>query len=305
MPKLVLSSVTKTFDGVRAVDDLSLEILPGEIYGLLGPNGAGKTTTIRTILGIFGPDSGTVQFGESGHAPDQDRIGYLPEERGLYPKMKVLDLLRFLGEIKSLSKAEALGRAEHWLERFDLQDWRARPLEQLSKGMQQKVQFIATIMHDPDLLILDEPFSGLDPINTVILKDIMLELKAKEKVLIFSTHQMEEAERLCDRICLINKGRKVLEGSVRDVKARYKNDRVTLSFEGQDAFLDDRSLVHKFDNYGNYVEVELQEGREPRELLQRAMEMATVQRFEVSEPSLRDIFISEVGSDASGETSDV
>lgn len=304
MPNLILDSVSKTFDGVRAVDDLSLEILPGEIYGLLGPNGAGKTTTIRTILGIFAPDSGTVQFGESGEAPEKDRIGYLPEERGLYPKMKVLELLRFLGEIKSLSRKDAVGQAESWLERFDLQDWRTRPLERLSKGMQQKVQFIATIMHDPDLLILDEPFSGLDPINMGILKDIMLELKSKEKVLIFSTHQMEEAERLCDRICLINKGRRVLEGSVRDVKAQYSNDRVTLSFEGQDTFLDDRDLVQKYDNYGNYVEVELKPGREPQELLERAMKMATVQRFEVSEPSLRDIFISEVGGDASEVLSD-
>ena len=208
MRRIVLQQVTKTFEGVRAVDGLDLDVAAGEIFGLLGPNGAGKTTTIRTILGIYAPDSGKIDYGNGETGLSKDKVGYLPEERGLYPKMRVMDLLVFLGEIKSLSRTEAAGRAEKWLERLGLAEWSNRPVDQLSKGMQQKLQFIATVLHDPDILILDEPFSGLDPINAAVLKENMQTLKRDGKILIFSTHQMEDAEALCDRICLINHGEK-------------------------------------------------------------------------------------------------
>ena len=301
MNALRIQEVTKTFDGVCAVDALSLEIPAGEVYGLLGPNGAGKTTTIRMILGILAPDSGAVSYEENGAAALQDRVGYLPEERGLYPKMRVLDLLVFLGEIKSLPRSEARTQGAHWLERFELAEWANRPVEQLSKGMQQKIQFIATILHDPDLLVLDEPFSGLDPINTSFLRDIMMDLKAEGKTLIFSTHQMEDAERICDRICLIDRGRKVLDGPIQDVKARFGKNRVVMAFHGDDGFLREARLVRKADNYGNYVEIELQPGADPQALLRRAMEGAEIQRFEVAEPSLREIFITAVGGEENGQ----
>ncbi len=257
---LVLDQVAKGFEGVVAVDGLDLEIPPGEVYGLLGPNGAGKTTTIRMILGILEPDTGTIACGENGEVLSPDRVGYLPEERGLYPKMKVMDLLVFLGRIKSLPRSEAQDRAEIWLDRFDLQEWAKRPVEHLSKGMQQKVQFIATVMHDPDLLILDEPFSGLDPINAALFQDVLTELKVESKILILSTHQMEDAERLCDRVCLINRGTKVLDGPMADVKASFGSDRVRISFEGDDALLTDTSIVRSVETRERFLEVQLQPG---------------------------------------------
>ena len=301
MRRIVLRQVTKTFDGVRAVDGLDLDVGAGEVYGLLGPNGAGKTTTIRTVLGIYAPDSGRIDCDNGGTGLSKDRVGYLPEERGLYPKMRVMDLLVFLGEIKSLSRPEAAGRAEEWLERMGLSEWSNRRVDQLSKGMQQKLQFIATIIHDPDLLILDEPFSGLDPINVAVLKEIMQTLTNEGKILIFSTHQMEDAEALCDRICLINRGRRVLEGTVPELKALYKRNRLRIAFEGNDDFLEDTKLVRRADRRANHVEVELQTGADPGDLLRRALSGARIHRFEVSEPSLRDIFLMAVGGEDAGE----
>ena len=304
MRRMQLQQVTKTFDGVTAVDRLDLDIAAGETFGLLGPNGAGKTTTIRTILGIYGPDSGTIDYGNGGTGLSRDRIGYLPEERGLYPKMRVMDLLVFLGEIKSLSRTEAAGRAGEWLERMGLSEWSNRRVDQLSKGMQQKLQFIATVMHDPDLLILDEPFSGLDPINVAVLKEIMQTLTSEGKILIFSTHQMEDAEALCDRICLINRGRKVLDGTVTELKSLYTRNRLRIAFEGSDDFLRDTNLVRHAEHRGNHVEVELQTGADPGDLLRTALAAARIHRFEVSEPSLRDIFLMAVGGEDSGEEQD-
>jgi ABC-2 type transport system ATP-binding protein len=298
---LTVESISKTFDAVRAVDGISLSVPEGQIYGMLGPNGAGKTTMIRMILGIFEPDSGAIRYGQNGVAPPPDRVGYLPEERGLYTRMRVLDVLTFLGEIKSMSRLEAREKGKSWLDRFEMPEWADRPVEQLSKGMQQKVQFISTVLHDPDLLVLDEPFSGLDPINTALMKDVILELKEAGKTLIFSTHQMEEAERLCEKICLINKGQKVLEGGVAEVKARHGRNRVVLAFRGDDGFLKDETLVKRADNYGQYVEVELQEGADPQVLLRRALDGAQIQRFEVADPSLREIFILSVGEDDDAE----
>ena len=293
---LSLQHVTKRFDGIIAVDDLSLEILEGSMYGLLGPNGAGKTTTIRMIMNIIVPDGGRIElFGEPFQEELKNRIGYLPEERGLYAKMKTGDLLIFLAEIKGVPKREASSRADEWLERLDLAEWRDKPVESLSKGMQQKLQFIATVLHDPELIILDEPFVGLDPVNTNLLKDIMLDLKQKGCTIIFSTHRMEQVEKLCDRICLINEGQKVLEGDLSEIKQSMGRNTVRMEFDGDDAFLNDSRLIQSRDYYGNYVEVHLQEGADPQGLLRSALQHAAVTHFEVTEPSLNDIFIEVVG----------
>ena len=293
---LSLHHVTKRFDGVVAVDDLSLEITEGSMCGLLGPNGAGKTTTIRMIMNIIAPEGGRIElFGEPFQEGLKDRIGYLPEERGLYGKMKVTDLLIFLAAIKGVPKHEAASRAEEWLKRLDLAEWRDKPVERLSKGMQQKLQFIATVLHDPELIILDEPFAGLDPVNTNLLKDIMLDLRKKGRTIIFSTHRMEQVEKLCERICLINKGGKVLEGDLSEIKRSAGRNTVRMEFDGNDAFLNDSRLIRSRDSYGNYVEIHLQEDADPQDLLRSALRHAAVTRFEVTEPSLNDIFIEVVG----------
>ncbi len=293
---LSLQHITKQFDGVVAVDDLSLEITEGSMYGLLGPNGAGKTTTIRMIMNIIVPDCGRIElFGEPFQEALKDRIGYLPEERGLYGKMKITDLLIFLAEIKGVPKREAASRSDAWLERLDLSEWRDKPVESLSKGMQQKLQFIATVLHDPELIILDEPFAGLDPVNTNLLKDIMLDLRQKGRTIIFSTHRMEQVEKLCERICLINKGQQVLEGDLSEIKRSAGRNTVRMAFDGDDAFLNDSRLIQSKDSYGNYVEVHLRDGADPQDLLRSALQHAAVTRFEITEPSLNEIFIEVVG----------
>jgi len=293
---LSLQNITKRFDGIIAVDDLSLRIPAGSMYGLLGPNGAGKTTTIRMIMNIILPDGGRIElFGEPFQEALKDRIGYLPEERGLYGKMKTADLLIFLAEIKGVPKREAASRADEWLERLDLAEWGDKPVESLSKGMQQKLQFIATVLHDPTLIILDEPFLGLDPVNTNLLKDIMLELRQKGRTIIFSTHRMEQVEKLCDRICLINQGQQVLEGDLSEIKRSTGRKTVRMAFDGDDVFLNDSHLIQSKDYYGNYVEVHLQDGADPQDLLRSALQHAAVTHFEVTEPSLNDIFIEVVG----------
>ena len=293
---LSLQNITKQFDGLVAVNEFSLEIPEGCMYGLLGPNGAGKTTTIRMIMNIIAPDRGRIElFGEPFREELKNRIGYLPEERGLYGKMKTIDLLIFLAEIKTVPKGEATSRADEWLARLELSEWRNQPAERLSKGMQQKLQFIATVFYDPELIILDEPFIGLDPVNTNLLKNIMLELKQKGRTIIFSTHRMEQVEMLCDRICLINKGEKVLEGALSDIKQRYGRNAVKMEFNGDDTFLNDPRLVQSRDYYGKYVEVRLRDNADPQDLLQSALQHAAVTRFEVTEPSLNDIFIQVVG----------
>jgi ABC-2 type transport system ATP-binding protein len=294
---LRLDRVTKRFGDFTAVDELSLEARPGRIYGLLGPNGAGKTTTIRMIVGITAPDEGTVElFGRPVDAASQDRIGYLPEERGLYKRMKVGEQLRFFGELKGMTARDADRAAARWLERLKLSDRRESRTDTLSKGMQQKVQFVATVMHEPDLLILDELFSGLDPVNASLMEEVVLELKAAGRAIIFSTHMMEHAEKLCDDICLVNRSRKVLEGSLRDVRAGFGRNAVALRAEGADAVLADRSLVAAVKPSADRVEVLLADGSDPQALLRRLVEGgARVSMFEQVEPSLRDIFIAEVG----------
>jgi ABC-2 type transport system ATP-binding protein len=294
---LILSNVTKTFDEFVAVNDLSLSVGPGRIFGLIGPNGAGKTTTIRMIVNITAPDSGTIElFGQHITHELQDRIGYLPEERGLYKKMKIADQLRFFGELKNLKGRSLNDTIDRWLERVKLTEWKLKKASELSKGMQQKIQFIAAVMHNPDLIILDEPFSGLDPINVELLKEIVLELKAEGKTIIFSTHQMEVAEKLCDDICLINRSRKVLDGTLRHVKESYGRHSVALRAEGGDSVLEDRSLVARIERHSDELEVFLAESAEAQDLLTRLVAAgARITKFELVEATLHDIFIERVG----------
>jgi ABC-2 type transport system ATP-binding protein len=304
---LSIQNVSKSFETVHAVERLSLDVPKGQIFGLLGPNGAGKTTTIRMIMRILLPDSGSIElFGKPLEFSMTDRIGYLPEERGLYQKMKVLDLVAFFGEIKGLPRGRALEEGRRWLKKLDLEEWADRKVETLSKGMQQKVQFIGTILHRPDLVILDEPFSGLDPVNVNTLKDAMLELKDGGATIIFSTHQMEQVEKLCDALCLINRGRAVLQGKVSDVKARFGRGRVQMQYEGEPAFLRDKRWVDESNDFGKYVEIKPAAGVSPRDLLGRAIQDVSIVRFEIAEPSLNEIFIQLVQSDevipSKGET---
>ena len=295
-PSVLLDHVSKSFGEFTAVSDLSLAVHAGRVFGLLGPNGAGKTTTIRMIVNITAPDSGRIElFGQQITSALRDRIGYLPEERGLYKKMKVGDQLRFFAELKSISGKEADRRADRWLERLKLTEWKSKKSSELSKGMQQKIQFITAVIHEPDLIILDEPFSGLDPVNVDLLKQIILELKAEGKTIIFSTHQMELAEKICDDICLINRSRKVLEGSMREVKSAFSRNAVALRLRGGDDVLQIRSLVSKIERHSDSVEVLLAEGTDAQVLLKQLIAAgAKIERFEMIEPSLHSIFIEKV-----------
>jgi ABC-2 type transport system ATP-binding protein len=291
-----LTGVRKCYDEFVAVSDLTLTINPGAIYGLLGPNGAGKTSTIRMLMGITVPDAGQITvFGQPLSRAHMDQFGYLPEERGLYKKMKVLDHLVFLGQLKGLSGTDATKRANAWCERFELSSWVEKKVEELSKGMQQKVQFIAAILHDPRLIIMDEPFTGLDPANAVVLKDVLLEMAKSGKTILLSTHRMDQVERLCQSICLINHGHAVLEGDLNQIKAGYGRHNIQIKYAGDALFLQEKRLVQSFNDYGNYVEVRLAPGADSQELLRLASSHARLDRFEVMEPSLEEIFIDVVG----------
>ena len=294
---LRVEGVTKRFGDFTAVEDLSFEVRAGRIFGFLGPNGAGKTTTIRMIVGITAPDEGKIKlFGERMSALMQDRIGYLPEERGLYKKMKIVDQLRYFAALKNVSRVEADKRIDFWLERMNLAEWKNKKTTDLSKGMQQKIQFISTVLHNPDLLILDEPFSGLDPVNVEFMIDVLAEFKKQDKTVIFSTHLMETAERLCHDIILINKSKKVVGGSLREVKESYGKNLIALRAVGGEAVLADTSLVAKCDAHADEKEIELASGAEAQVLLKRLVESgATITKFEQVEPSLNDIFIDQVG----------
>jgi len=290
-----LVNVHKSYDDFVAVDNLSFRILPGEIYGLLGPNGAGKTSTLRMMIGISVPDSGQVLIlGEPLSRAHTNRFGYLPEERGLYKKMKVLTHLVLLAQLKGLTSGEATKRAHHWCERFELTAWMDKKVEELSKGMQQKVQFIGAILHDPELIVMDEPFSGLDPANALALKDALLELAKNGKTILLSTHRMDQAERLCQSICLINHGRVVLEGDLGQIKNSSGSCSVQIKYDGDSSFLREPRLVQSFNDYGNYVEVRLAPGADTQELLRLACSKARIDRFEVMQPSLEEIFIDAV-----------
>jgi ABC-2 type transport system ATP-binding protein len=291
-----LRNLVKTFAKHRAVDGISLEIPRGIIFGLIGPNGAGKTTIIRMILDIFRPDSGEVRvLGVPAGVQVKDRVGYLPEERGLYRKTKVLEMLEYQGSLRGASPAASRKEAAVWLERLELGEWKTRKVEDLSKGMQQKVQFIGAVMGKPDLLILDEPFSGLDPVNQNVLKELMLELNRQGSTIIFSTHQMDTAEKLCRELALINQGRIVLSGTLSQIKSRFGKNSVMVEFDGDGAFLQSLPGVARVDDYGQYREVRMLNGADPQALLRATVERVAVRRFEIMEPTLHNIFIEQVG----------
>ncbi|MXX76975.1 MAG: ATP-binding cassette domain-containing protein [Holophagales bacterium] len=295
-----LSGVRKTFGAHTAVDDFDLAIEPGTIYGLLGPNGSGKTTTIRMMMGILLPDGGSVEL--FGGAPDfarRSRVGYLPEERGVYEKMKVLDQLVFFGEIRGIARSLARTRAEEWLERLGLSEWASKKVQALSKGMQQKVQFISTVLHDPELLILDEPFSGLDPINQDVLEEIVLEEKERGKTILFSTHLMEQAERLCERVCLISRSRKVLDDDLKELKRRERTGVVAVEFEGEAPPVATWPGVSEVEEAGDAFHLSLHDGVRPEEILGAVLsEGVSLRRFELLEPRLHEIFVRHAGEPA-------
>ena len=296
MDAVSLENVTKRFDSLVAVSDLSLQIEQGAVFGLLGPNGAGKTTSLRMIMHILAPDEGSIQvLGQPVSDRTQDLIGYLPEERGLYNRMKVREVLVFLAALKGLGQAEASIRVHQWLERLDLAAWSEKKVNDLSKGMQQKAQFIAAVIHRPRLLILDEPFTGLDPVNATTVKDIMLELRGQGATIILSTHRMEQVEMMCDAIRLINHGHSVLAGDLRAIKKSYGKNTVRIEFEGNDGFLNVPDLVDTVNRFGAVVEAKLRPGADPQELLRAAVARgARLTRFELIEPPLHDIFIEKV-----------
>lgn len=295
MSVLTIDHVYKSFNDVHAVQDLSLELPQGEIFGLLGPNGAGKTTTIRMIMDIIIPDKGKILINGKPNTQKQlDQVGYLPEERGLYRKMKVGELLSFLAEMKGIKPSQSKDRIKAWLERFDLIDWLNKKAEELSKGMQQKVQFIATIIHEPKLIILDEPFSGLDPVNSELIKDIMLEQKNDGATIIFSTHMMEQVEKLCDSICLINHGKAVLSGELKQIKKKFGTNAIRLECEGKPKFINNPSLVKHFEDRGKFLEIYPAEKVSVKTILQEAIKEVDISKFEIMEPSLHEIFIETV-----------
>jgi ABC-2 type transport system ATP-binding protein len=296
MNTIELNRVCKAYGDFVAVDDLSFKIGQGAVFGLLGPNGAGKTSTIRMMIGITVPDSGDINLlGRPFARESLNKVGYLPEERGLYKKMKVLDQLIFLGELHGLTASEARKRALVWCERLEISDKLANKVEELSKGMQQKIQFIAALLHDPDFVVMDEPFFGLDPVNAGILKEVMLEEKARAKTILFSSHRMDQVEKLCDSICLINHGKAVLQGDLKEVKSRFGRNNVQIAYEGNGDFLAGNELVRSFNNFGNYVEAQMAPGADPQRLLRQVIEHCRVSRFELMEPSLEEIFIEVVG----------
>jgi len=295
-----LDGVTKSFGEFTAVRGLSLTVRAGRVFGLLGPNGAGKTTTIRMIVNITAPDSGSIAlFGQKIDPKVQDRIGYLPEERGLYRRMRISDQLRFFAELKNIRKKVIESKIDEWLARVKLSEWKNKRSMELSKGMQQKVQFITSVLHDPDLLILDEPFSGLDPINVELLKEVVLDLKRAGKTIIFSTHQMEVAEKVCDDICLLNRSQKVFEGSLREIKSSFGRNSVAVRCEGGDGVLDDPALVSKVVRHADEAQALLAPGADAQILLKRLIDSgAVIGKFEMVEPSLNDIFITKVTESA-------
>jgi ABC-2 type transport system ATP-binding protein len=305
MPVVELVAVTKAYEKKLAVDRLSLSIDKGQMFGLLGPNGAGKTSSIRMMMGITIPDSGRVNlFNKPFDRSSLDRVGYLPEERGLYKKMKVLEQLIFFGQLHGLHTEEARKRAEDWSKRLEIADALDKRTEELSKGMQQKIQFIGSILHDPWLIVMDEPFSGLDPVNAVLLERTLLELKDDGRAILFSTHRMDQVEKLCDSICLINNGEAVLSGRMREIKNRYERDHLIVEFEGNPAFLTSDQIAEA-KNFSGHAEIRLKPHGDAQKLLHEASSVATIYRFELVEPSLEEIFIRTVGGEIRTERGEI
>jgi len=298
MPVLSIQSVLKRFGDFIAVNDVSFDVEPSRIFGILGPNGAGKTSTLRMINNITAPDEGTITIkGQPVSENSQQLIGYLPEERGLYKKMKVGEQLLYLSQLKGLSKSDAKTSINYWLDRFEATTWAKKEITDLSKGMQQKIQFIATIAHDPEICIFDEPFSGLDPINSELLKDVILELKSKGKTIIFATHRMEQVEQMCDDICLFNKGKVILKGELNTVKQSFGKNTVNISFSGDSSFLNDLENVRVNNKSTNFAEIRLLEGANSQQILRTALDKVEIYSYELVQPTLNEIFISTVHAD--------
>jgi ABC-2 type transport system ATP-binding protein len=303
---LSVRDVQKTFDKIRAVDGVSFEVRRGTITGLLGRNGAGKTTTLRMITGIILPDSGSIEWlGQGGNRSNafRDRIGYLPEERGLYKQMKVMEHLLFLAEIKDKAGSAVRKTAEGWLKRFELWEKRDAKVEELSKGNQQKVQLIATLLHEPELIILDEPQSGLDPVNVVLIRNLLRELRDEGRTILLSTHMMSEAEKMADEIVLVHNGHVVLSGTLDQVRTSHASNALRLEFEGDGAFLRALPEVASVTMRNHSAELTLAEGADPQKILQALVGRVRVRRFEIASPSLEEIFIETVGNESLQPTS--
>jgi ABC-2 type transport system ATP-binding protein len=289
---VILDGVSKSFDGVRAVQGLSAQVPRGTIYGFLGPNGAGKTTTIRMIMDILRPDAGRIEvLGAASARQAKDRVGYMPEERGLYPRMKLRNVLAFLAELKGVPKTEIPGRLETWLKTMDLSGWQQREVRELSRGMQRRLEFIAAVISDPELIVMDEPFAGLDPLNLDLVKDMILRLRAAGKTIILSTHIMEQAETLCDRILLINRGEKVLDGSLGEIRAPYESDAVVVELDGESGFIESLPMVRGVTRSEPKITIELREKGRDQELLAALLGKVRVRAFEIKLPSLHEIFV--------------
>lgn len=290
MDIIKLTGVTKTFGSVKAVDDLSLAVPAGSIYGFIGPNGSGKTTTIRMIMKIMYPDHGNIQInGHELQAHRLNNVGYLPEERGMYMKMKLGELLQFHGELNNARDLKS--GIDYWLNRFDLQEYKDKKAESLSKGMKQKLQFISTILHKPEIVILDEPFSGLDPVNAELIKDVILELQKEGTTIIFSTHDMAMAENMCDYIFMIYKGKKVLDGTLSNIQDQYGNDTIRIRSDQGASALENIKGIEKVNDFGKRQEVRVASGTDPQTILAGLLKKTRITHFEISKPSLNDIFI--------------
>lgn len=302
MSIIKVEHVLKQFGSFTAVKDVSFEVTKGRIFGILGPNGAGKTTTIRMINYITIPDSGQVLInGMQADSNSQKKIGYLPEERGLYKKMKVGEQLLYLARLKGMSPIDAKKSLKYWLDRFEATDWVKKELGELSKGQQQKIQFISTIAHDPEICIFDEPFSGLDPINSELLKDVIIELNKNGKTILFATHRMEQVEQMCDDICLFSKGTVILNGALSDIKRSFGKNTVKIEFQGDGSFLEELENVRINNRSSNFAEIRLLDGADEQEILKKAISQVKVMHFEFVQPSLNEIFISTVNSHTNKE----
>jgi len=295
---LILDSVSKSFGAVRAVDDISFNIEEGSICGLIGPNGAGKTTTIRMIMSIIYPDKGSISIlGQQNSETIKDRLGYLPEEKGLYKKMKAGEIVAYFGRLKGMNGKAAKTKARELLTKYGLGEWVDKRCETLSKGMGQKVQLLATIIHDPELVILDEPFSGLDPVNVELMRDVILEMKRDGRTVIFSTHVMEQAEQICDTILMINKGNKVLDGTLAEVRS-VGDKGILLDYDGDGSFLRTLPGVSRVNDSGKQAEIFMTDGANPQEILSAVVGKVNVRRFDLRDPSLHEIFVRTVGGES-------
>ncbi len=292
---LILEGLRKQFDGAYAVNNMSFKVEKGDVYGFLGPNGAGKTTTIRMIMGIIHPDNGSINLnGNDINALGRQNLGYLPEDRGLYQKQRIEEILHYFGSLRGLQKLDAKKKSSMWLDRFGLLDQGGRKVEELSKGNQQKIQFILSLLHDPDLIILDEPFTGLDPLNQILLKEIIQEKQDEGKTIIFSTHQMEQVERLCNNICLIDSGSIVVEGALKEIRKKHSSDAVEVRYSGE---IDEKEVTNYF------KELDIKENtisgvlsKKPNQFLEWINAKVDVLSFQLKIPTLEQIFLEEVGS---------